>query len=643
MKKPRRRHAGNRGWPNRTRRSFRHNPHLVIAFLFIVTLLGAHPTIAQDGDGEQTEGEQTEPQPSLEARPRLFITATDTSTAPQVTLRAYGLDRDGQPLNLATERLVVRHDGQAAEDVAVGGSVDVGVFTVFLLDVTPGVEGQIPAIQQAIEQYAEPTYMREQMDQLAIYRVGAEGATEALAPTGFYNTVRNFFASGLQPQDGPTALIDSTVGLLGEMRSIRPDSSLAPALVLISDGTDAVSTQFEADDVAARAVELGIPVHTVWLENTELTVGQEAGRNYLAQLASEAYGLSARLDQPETITPILERISAFRAQQLVRYTPPVLSGGTVPVELGLVNDPLAVAQTQVTINASSPTVTLLAPADSRTLQLPTVDESVQLALGAEVSWLDGVEREIQQARFFVNDTFVQDVPPEDLASFDVEISNLAFGDNVLEISIVDEQGIPAISPEVTLTVVEGERQIPEALQAAPAFGGLLLPICAGLAVLFLLGIGGFYLLRGRRLPLPSLDRGRGEREGRGAVSIGDDDEEDVYADGVPAPVVGRNAPEQAYLEVIETMTQMPSHIPLRSEEIRLGRSPALADVAFEQDITVSRLHASILWDGHNFRLYDDDSTSGTWVNDQEVPDYGTQLFDGDDIFLGKVRLRFRQR
>ena len=77
--------------------------------------------------------------------------------------------------------------------------------------------------------------------------------------------------------------------------------------------------------------------------------------------------------------------------------------------------------------------------------------------------------------------------------------------------------------------------------------------------------------------------------------------------------------------------------------MRLGRSPALSDVAFEQDITVSRLHASILWDGHNYRIYDDDSTSGTWVNDQEVPDYGAQLFDGDDIFLGKVRLRFRHR
>jgi hypothetical protein len=172
-----------------------------------------------------------------------------------------------------------------------------------------------------------------------------------------------------------------------------------------------VSTQFEAGDLAARAVELGIPVHTVWLENTELTVGQEAGRNYLAQLASDAYGLSARLDQPDTVTPILERISAFRAQQLVRYTPPTVSGGSATVELGLVNDPLSQAQTSVTINAASPTVTLSIPEDSRTIQLPALDEAVRMALGAQVAWLDGAEREVQQARLLVNGQFVQDVPP----------------------------------------------------------------------------------------------------------------------------------------------------------------------------------------------------------------------------------------
>lgn len=616
---------------------------LSIIVLAFAALLWAAPVVAQDGDDQGAEEAQSETQPPADARSRLFITATDTSTMPQVTLRAYGLDRDGRRLDLAGEQLVVRHDGQTADDVSVGGSVDVGVFTVFLIDATPGVEGQIPAIQQAIEQFAGPTFMREQMDQLAIYRVGPESADEALAPTGFYNSVRNFFGGGLQAQDGPTALIDSMVGLLGEMNNIRPEAALTPALVVFSDGTDAVSTQFEAGDVATRAVELGIPVHTVWLENTELTIGQEAGRNYLAQLASEAYGLTARLDQPETVTPILERISAFRAQQLVRYTPPTLSGGAVSVTLGLVNEPLAVAQTQVTINAASPTVSLLAPPENRTLQLPTLDEPVRLVLGAEVGWLDGVERTVQQARLLVNDTFVQDVPPGDLARFTAEINNLTYGDNTLELSIIDEQGIPAISPEVTLTVVEGERQIPEALQPGPALSGLLLPVCAGLVVLVVLAVAGFFLLQGRSLPLPRLGRGRAARKERGAVTIEDDVQEERLDDVALQAPDDHDAPAQAYLDVLETMTQLPSHIPLRSEEIRLGRSPALADVAFEQDITVSRLHASILWDGHSYRLYDDDSTSGTWVNDQEVPDYGTQLFDGDDIFLGKVRLRFRQR
>ncbi|HZD10651.1 MAG TPA: FHA domain-containing protein, partial [Candidatus Binatia bacterium] len=500
------------------------------------------------------------------------------------------------------------------------------------------------AIQQAIEQYASDSFMREQMDQLAIYRVGEEGASEALAPTGFYNSVRNFFSGGMEPQGGPTALIDSMVGLLNSMSDIRPEDSLASALVVFSDGTDSVSTQFQAGDVAARAVELGIPVHTVWLENSELTVGQEAGRNYLAQLAADAYGLAGRLDQPDTITPILERISAFRPQQLVRYTPPTLSGGTASVELSLVNDPLAQAQTEVTINAASPTVTLTVPADSRTLQLPSLDEPVRLSLGGQVAWLDGTERSVQQARLLVNGQFIQDVPPGDLARFTADVGNLTFGDNNLQLAVTDDQGIQAVSPEVVLTVVEGERQIPEALAPAAGFSALLLPICAGVAVLLLLGVAGFFILTGRSLPgLRPWRRGGGRRHRRGAGVTIEDGGDIVPAPDVAPAIAGSAGSTQAYLEVLDTATQMPSHIPLRSEEVRLGRSPALADVAFEQDITVSRLHASILWDGHSYRLYDDDSTSGTWVNDQEVPDYGAQLFDGDDIFLGKVRLRFRQR
>jgi pSer/pThr/pTyr-binding forkhead associated (FHA) protein len=47
-------------------------------------------------------------------------------------------------------------------------------------------------------------------------------------------------------------------------------------------------------------------------------------------------------------------------------------------------------------------------------------------------------------------------------------------------------------------------------------------------------------------------------------------------------------------------------------------------------------------EGSRYRIYDAGSTSGTYVNDQPLPEYGKELLDGDEIQLGAVRLRYRQ-
>jgi hypothetical protein len=608
--------------------------------------------LAQEGEpGDDPGQEGTEEAEAVQegSAARLFITNADTSAVPAVVLRTYGFTPDGRPLSLNEEPVVVRHAGETIEETEVAGTSEVGTFTIFLIDVTPGVEAQIPAIQQAIEQFASDAYMKEQVDAIAIYRVGPEGAEIALEPTIFYNAVRNFFATPLQPQDGPTALIDSLVGLLNEGRALAPNANLVTSIVVFSDGTDAVSTQFQAEDVARTAREQSIPVHTVWLQNEELTVGQEAGRNYLAQVASDAYGVAARQDQPETVTAIFDRIIAFREQQLLRYIIPTVSGGPAPVEVNLLNDPTVQAQTEVTINASSPTVSLNVPPDSRTLQLPTLEDPVRIALSASAAWLDGTERSLQQAQLLVNDTPVQEVPVEQLERFEVEINNFIYGDNSVRLEVTDEQGLQATSPPIVLSVVEGETAIPEPLQAStsllPSFG----PVClAGAVLLALFGLGGLLAYRAGRLPTFRRP-GRRRREPAAVEENAAYPEPPAPAPASPEPVAAAPAAAPAssssgaFLEVLATETQMPSRVPLQGDETRLGRSPSLADVAFEQDITVSRLHATILWDGHNYRLYDDDSTSGTWVNDQAVPDYGAQLFDGDDIYLGKVHLRFRQQ
>jgi len=96
------------------------------------------------------------------------------------------------------------------------------------------------------------------------------------------------------------------------------------------------------------------------------------------------------------------------------------------------------------------------------------------------------------------------------------------------------------------------------------------------------------------------------------------------------------------LEVVQTSSQTPQRIDLDMVEVKLGRSSKRSDVAFSGDNTVSRLHATIVQEGGVHRIFDEQSTSGTFVNEQRVHQNGLQLVDGDEIRLGAVLLRYRQ-
>jgi predicted component of type VI protein secretion system len=112
--------------------------------------------------------------------------------------------------------------------------------------------------------------------------------------------------------------------------------------------------------------------------------------------------------------------------------------------------------------------------------------------------------------------------------------------------------------------------------------------------------------------------------------------------GASQKVKGGGSRPVAFLELLESNTPMGGRIELEALEARLGRSASQADIVFKDDSTVSRIHATIVKEGNDYRLFDEQSTSGTWVNEQRVPEYGLQLVDGDTIRLGAVRLRFRQ-
>jgi hypothetical protein len=78
---------------------------------------------------------------------------------------------------------------------------------------------------------------------------------------------------------------------------------------------------------------------------------------------------------------------------------------------------------------------------------------------------------------------------------------------------------------------------------------------------------------------------------------------------------------------------------LEESPTTIGRSPECQ--IFLDDVTVSRKHAVFSRDGDRWKLEDQGSLNGTFVNRDRVE--AADLQDGDELQIGKYRLTFLQR
>ena len=75
------------------------------------------------------------------------------------------------------------------------------------------------------------------------------------------------------------------------------------------------------------------------------------------------------------------------------------------------------------------------------------------------------------------------------------------------------------------------------------------------------------------------------------------------------------------------------------EHTTIGRSPECG--IFLDDVTVSRKHAVLTQEGERWRIEDQGSLNGTFVNRERVD--SAVLEDGDELQIGKYWLTFLQR
>ena len=316
--------------------------------------------------------------------PFLAITGTDASSPPTIQVQVVGMDGQGNAIDFNGGGAILKENGVPV-NFQVTGSTPVGTLTVFLIDVPGGVSDQIPAIQQAVLQYASAGNMAEGTDYVAIYKIGESGPIEVLAPTNFYNSVQNAFAVPLEPETGATALVDSTMSMLNQMDGLKPNPLMQEALVVMSDGTDVVSSQFTTKDVAPNAANLGIPIHTVWLDNTNLG-DLSIGRDYLAEVSRGSRGTAVQLSNPADLAQIWNQITSLRDHIKLSYLMDDPAGGNLEIALSLADSPEVQATTSVEVSTTVPSVTIELPIESRLMSLPNLDNPVKLRFATTISW-----------------------------------------------------------------------------------------------------------------------------------------------------------------------------------------------------------------------------------------------------------------
>jgi len=115
------------------------------------------------------------------------------------------------------------------------------------------------------------------------------------------------------------------------------------------------------------------------------------------------------------------------------------------------------------------------------------------------------------------------------------------------------------------------------------------------------------------------------------------------ADTFDDPVIDYAAidalPQDAALLVVTRGPNAGSRFLLDDDFTSAGRHPD-SDI-FLDDVTVSRRHAEFYRHGDGFTVRDVGSLNGTYVNRERIEE--AELFGGDEVQIGKFRLRFLTR
>ena len=620
------------------------NNHIAISYLLLIlALLLPVPVNAQDGG-------------------KAFITPPTMVVFPYFETYLTVYDSQGKFIqNLKTTDIRMLEDGHSAPVTGVK-ELRPGVQAVIAINPGPPF-----AIQnsQAVSRY---DFVIESLEKWGGSRIGTTIDDLSLLTTGGAST-----SHVSDPAEWGATLTSSQVDAKIATPSL---DTLSRAIDLAADPTPRpgmgravlfITPPFEGtldgslDNIASQAEQNGVKIFVWMVASPGAFSSAEAER--LAELAEGtggaffAYSGEEELPDPETY------FAPLRSIYHLTYESKIKNNGThqikvqVETESGQITTPgknfeFDIQPPQPAV-ISPPIQIIRKPPSEDIGQLKTDIETTNFIPGEQelniiFDFPDGHVRPILRSVLYVDGDLVAEniEPPFDQFIWNIE-DYRTNGSHTLQVEVEDSLGLTGRSAEIP---VEISFELPEPNPWAAVNNNI--PILSGFAILLAGAVLVLVLVMGGRLRphLSSIKSKRRRKSDPVTQPVTDDSTSSSQRlSKLASRLKGTKGPisPQAYALLTalsdsdDTADSAP--IPITSDDLPIGSDPNQAILVLD-DPSIEELHAHLRRseDG-TFKLADEDTIAGTWINYTPVSKEGTKLEHGDLIHIGRVGFRFSIR
>jgi hypothetical protein len=565
---------------------------------------------------------------------QLRLVAVDTTAFPIVRITLLTADSHSAPADLSD--LSLRENGAPITDLTFT-QVPSGVDVTFVLDANAGFdeidddtglsrrEKSLESIRRFARQYMNP----DGLDTVSIVVPDEDGQSgrflisEVTTAEDIEEAINSY-----QSQTPGSTPLNAMVALALEQAQQRKDNGRYQAILLFTDGRR-LDQQLSFPQLVAQANDANVPIYSAIL-------GESADPNEIVnvlRLNDPTRAFYVHLSEPARTDPIYqiwqEQSNPVQVQYRSRQRQSGRNQLTLNLGSTLISTSFEVMLAAPEVELSLDNMQILRAGIAPDTPLDALQPAIQ-PVAISVKWPDGMPRQLSEVILLV-DGQPEIVPggwQDDIQGqikLDWDISRLEEGPVELAVGIskpvIVEIAIDRPLLPTPIPTSEPQEPVP---QVSP-ISWLRWDLLAGAAlVLFLILIA----LLWRRREAPAKDA-PADNDRRDAVRF--DDPGTRSSDGL------------VLVAALESLSGgQGESIPVRGENVTVGSQAQNAQIVLE-DASVSRLHARIRRQDHEYWLFDEGGSEGTYLNYERLGLAPQKLSDGDIVQFGKATYRFRLR